>query len=85
MLQEWVQCSEGGNQPPAHHTWQKCALEPTVGRVLVRLFGGEVRAGWQGGRTTDRSEGARTIARNSAFSDSEREGRGVPAGMTASV
>ena len=51
----------------------------------VRLFGGGVRAGWQGGGTTDRSEGARTMARNSAFSDSEPEGRGVPGGMTASV
>ena len=29
--------------------------------------------------------GARAVARNSAFSEREREGRGVPAGMTASV
>ncbi len=34
-----------------------------------------------------RSVGARTwvVVRNSAFSEREREGRGVPAGMTASV
>ena len=38
---------------------------------------------WTG--TSSGKEGARAVARNSAFSEREREGRGVPAGMTASV